>query len=81
MSEQPEKKVKREYRKGDPLTKTEYNTRYESIKTRTHKLVRVYVPYAIADDFKKVCKDVGVTQQEAISVAMLDYLEKVKKLK
>lgn len=76
MSDQSENKQKREYQKGEPLTKAEYNHKYEAIKSRTHKLVRVYVPYEIADDFKKMCKIKGITQQKAISLAMLDFFKK-----
>lgn len=78
MPDQSEKKQKREYRKGNPLTRAEYSQRAEAIKARTHKLIRTYVPYDIANEFKELCKERGVSQQEAISLAMLDYIVKLK---
>ena len=81
MSDQSEKKTKREYRKGARLTQAEYNRRSEAIKKKTHKMVRTFVPYELAEDFKQFCKYNGITVQEGIAQAMLDFLVSDKNTK
>lgn len=75
MSDQQEKKRKREYRKGSPLTNTEYSKRYEASLPSSHVFVRALVPRTVVEDFKQRCAEKGVSMKDAISHAMIDYLE------
>lgn len=79
MSDQAEKKPKREYRKGNPLPKAELNRRYEASKARSHKFIRVLAPIDLVEDFKELCAKEGIPMQEGIALAMIDYLENVTK--
>ncbi|TNL06517.1 hypothetical protein CYD30_19940 [Kosakonia cowanii] len=76
MSDQPETKQKREYRKGNPLTKTELNKRADENKRKSHKLIRTFVPYAFAEEFKVRCQQEGMTFQDAVYEAMQEYYAK-----
>lgn len=76
MSDQQETKTKREYRKGNPLTKTELNRRSDANKQKSHKLIRTFVPYVFAEKFKIQCKKQGITLQDAVYEAMVEFQDK-----
>ncbi len=76
MSDQQEKKRKREYRKGHPLPQTEHNRRLREKLILSHKLFKAYVPREIADEFKEICHKQGETMQDMVSMLIAEFNEK-----
>ncbi|HAT1583125.1 TPA: transcriptional regulator [Raoultella ornithinolytica] len=78
MSDQNEKKEKREYRKGEPLTQVEHNKRLIAKRSASHKILRAFVPRDVVDQFKQVCHARGETMQDVIAELMEGYVEKFR---
>lgn len=76
MSDKPETKEKREYRKGNPLTRAEIDRRLIESKKKSHRMIRTFVPIELADEFKRQCKLRGMTIQDALVEAILEYQSK-----
>ncbi|OIV47298.1 hypothetical protein BK025_05320 [Sodalis sp. TME1] len=76
MFDQQEKKQKREYRKGAPLTQVEHNKRLVAKRSVSHKILRAFVPKDIVEQFKYTCHAQGETMQDVIAELMEAYIEK-----
>ncbi|WP_440862544.1 replication regulatory protein RepA [Symbiopectobacterium purcellii] len=59
-------KVKRSYRKGNPMSASEKQLAAIARKRVTHKEVKVFVRNPLKDIMIKVCDEEGVTQAEFV---------------
>ncbi|AWK15587.1 RepB family protein [Candidatus Fukatsuia symbiotica] len=75
---EPNEKKKREYRLGNPLTQSEYNKRFEERKTKENKSIRMFVPYELAEDFKRYCKGNGLTMQDTVTELLREFMSDKK---
>ncbi|ATW30883.1 hypothetical protein BJP41_10495 (plasmid) [Candidatus Williamhamiltonella defendens] len=66
MTEQSEKKPKREYRKGNPLSNAERKRRRYKKLIQEHKMVKFYISTQMKTYFIEKCNLEGVTQTEVI---------------
>ncbi|BGI53775.1 MAG: replication regulatory protein RepA [Candidatus Hamiltonella defensa (Ceratovacuna japonica)] len=67
MTEQSEKKPKREYRKGNPLSGSERSRRRYRKLINDHKILKFYIPTEIKTHFTEKCEKEGVTQSEVMN--------------
>jgi len=62
----PSSKVKRSYRKGNPLSATERQLAAIARKKETHKEVNVFIRNPMKDKLIKLCEAEGLTQGQMI---------------
>lgn len=74
MVEQSEKKQKREYRKGNPLTPTEYTNRYKDRKKKTNKEMRIFIPIDLGNNFTEHCREIGMSRSDVIANLVENYM-------
>lgn len=75
MTEQNEKKQKREYRKGNPLSVSERGQRRYRKLTSEHKMLKFYMPIQIKTHFAEKCSQEGMTQSEVMNKLVELFLE------
>ncbi|WP_434523828.1 RepB family protein [Photorhabdus asymbiotica] len=62
---------KREYRKGNPLTQNEHNSRYKQKRiANNEKELRVFIPQEIKEDLIIFCKKEGISQSMYITMLL-----------
>lgn len=76
MSEESEKKQKRVYRKGNPLTRRELTQAYIARKKNNFKELMVYITPYLKDAIADVSKMDGLTQSEWIEKNIRELLDK-----
>ncbi|HGH3389761.1 TPA: replication regulatory protein RepA [Citrobacter freundii] len=59
-------KVKRQYRKGNPLSASERQQQALARKKATHKEIRVFVKDVFKSQLQLLCEKEGITQAEMI---------------
>jgi hypothetical protein len=77
-SELPNAKKKREYRKGSPLTGTEYSRRYKQRKYKDSKELRVFIPADLKDQVASWCTENGTTQTDLLVALLTKHLRDVE---
>lgn len=74
--EQPEKKQKRAYRKGNPLSGTEYTQRYRARKYKDGKEFSAIIPASLKDEVAAWCKKNKTTQTSLVVTLFENHLKK-----
>ncbi|EGY28101.1 Replication regulatory protein [Candidatus Regiella insecticola 5.15] len=80
MTEQNEKKPKREYRKGNPLTLTERTKRYKDKQKKNNREMRLFIPTDLGNQFTDHCREIKKSRSEVVSKLIEDYIKSVGSL-
>ncbi|MXP68019.1 replication regulatory protein RepA [Pantoea sp. Aalb] len=73
-------KVKRTYRKGNPMSASEKQLASIARKRITHKEIKVFVRNPLKDCMVKLCKAEGLTQAEFIEKLIEQKLKQLGKI-